>query len=497
MDDKVSAIEPGANIPKSMDDLTKRRALANDEKKRLVADKEDDLDPQNLHKYHKRHISITRPNSLAREINVYVGIDFGTSYTKAFFKSNEGHNVPVEWSEAINGKEGTVDEDYFLPSTLYYENRTEKLYFYKKADCKLLFFKYGMIQPQLENEIFIGKRNRLRNGAEKNEFVSSIFYVANVIHLIKKYIEQKLEVSLRRIKFRFNMGCPIENWGCKYKGLYWLVLKTAYLLEKDGLKDGLTVQEIYEFYKKNKDADDDDCIHVIPELYAEAYSFINDSSTKDGHYTILDVGGGTVDFAVIRVKHINNIKKVTFISQSVLPLGIEMLLKRFYPDSTDNEYIQNKELLKTEKETIKAVYDSWETLTNHRERTPYEFRKGFNDIILAAGSKDSDLKINGDKKKVLPLYVYGGGANYEWYISIIYNHNPTISNADIPPLSRRYKKSNLFRLVIAENLANIRDYIEDDDPESPVNFGPCFVKTKNKKQNWEIKIADYGIEDDR
>ena len=474
----------------------KHDAMMREQKEKNAA--QDDLDPKDLHSFFERkrakvQIDLSKPQIT----DVYVGIDFGTSYTKSFFSSSEGVSHPI----AFNNENS--DNDFFLPSNLYYDPIKDELAFKSHEGLVLIeYFKYGIIKDELKNDIF--KKFRQKQGSihiNYCEFFCSVFFLANVIKISKEYVAKKLSKDQQFLKFRFNMGCPIDNWNDKNLGVYGKALKLGYLLSSQASNlDKISMNSLQKFCKEHENDQEDCQLQAIPELYAEAYSFIHNSSTDEGFYTIFDVGGGTVDFAVIQILRNNEIKKVKFISQNVVPIGAEMLLRKFYPNATSIEEIKkNRDNIRKEDAIFESVdLGKWQTLTDPRKRTPYEFRTGFYEKICEAKKKiENDAKKSTNKlklQKTLPLYMYGGGANYKWYQSIIKEHNSTINQKGIPPLAPIYKKSNYFRLIIAENLAQIRDFNPSLGDDGNVLFDTVFKPVPEELVK-DIEIADYGIID--
>jgi hypothetical protein len=64
---------------------------------------------------------------------------------------------------------------------------------------------------------------------------------------------------------------------------------------------------------------------TVPELYAEACGIFSDYHTPEGYYTLFDVGGGTVDGAVMRFERVAGAPQVNFLTASVEPLGAEII----------------------------------------------------------------------------------------------------------------------------------------------------------------------------
>ena len=376
---------------------------------------------------------------------VIVGIDFGTSFTKVYF--NQGGNIKQPLKFNVDGK-----QSYFLPTELYYDPASNKVFFDKTSDRECLkYFKYSMINNDLVTSETLAKNNPDMN--PKAEFLCSIYYLASLIKEIKRQIADILGTS--KIKYSFNMGCPIDNWSDKNKNSYDIVLKLGYKLSEEGFEDGMTLKKLYAFYADNKDITFPN-LQTVPELYAEALWFIEQPSTGEGIYTILDIGGGTVDFATIYVRRTaDGEKKTTIYSQKVMPLGVEVLLQFMYPNRYEEHRAECIEELRNT--SVNIDYEKSKHNTNRKLEKAQEFRVAFAKEINDVKKKNSKLmnKQYKNGKGEIPYYSFGGGADFQWYHSIIKFHNSSFEGAKIPPLERQPFVLDRIpdnRLIIAEQL---------------------------------------------
>ena len=391
-----------------------------------------------------RRVFTSKVNKRSQKI-VIVGIDFGTSYTKVYFNQDGEIKLPLRFN--VDGQ-----DSYFLPTQLFYSPQYNKIYFTKQAGTECLkFFKYSMINDGLLTSQTLRQNNKF-NDSLKPEFLCSIYYLANLIKNIKGQISGLLKT--KDIKYTFNMGCPIENWDDKDRGKYDEVLSLGYVLS-DTVEDGIDFSSLYEFYQSNKNKNFEN-LQTVPELYAEALWFIEQPSTGEGLYTILDVGGGTVDFASIYVfRTAEGEKKTKIYSQNVMPLGIEILLQYMFPIDYESKRSDRLYQLKT-KSVIMPF--GWEKKyeENRNLLKAHEFDVKFASGIAEVKERNRTLMDEQNlKRKQIPYYTFGGGADFNWYHSIIDSHKYAFSNANIPPLTRQDVILNAIpdnRLIIAEQL---------------------------------------------
>lgn len=404
-----------------------------------------------------------------------IGIDFGTSYTKAFCSVSDYGKFAVKFDNPAG---------FFLPSVLYYcaINNTLSFKSYGFLD-KIEYFKYGLLNQNFPTLEKVSEKNpNIKNSLS---LICSVFYLAKVIVYIKSHISKECRTD--NIEYHINMGCPIENFGNDKKGIYDKALNIGALLSREPLLDSFSISKIDDFITENENVRDSS-LETIPELYAEALWFIEQPFTGDGVYTILDVGGGTTDCATITIKWENGQKVTRIYSQSVLPLGVEVLLKELYPDKYRTKREECVKELR-EMEVVVPVYGKdLPPLEKKEHLKAVEFQKGFFGGVMEAKNKDkklmSELVARGAK---ILYYTFGGGSDVNFFHSIIKGRD--LKGTNIPPLVRENVKTDLpsDRLIIAEQLA--RPYF----PEI-MGFPWDFVNEVKEKED-SFEFADYGILD--
>ncbi len=411
-------------------------------------------------------------------VGVYIGLDFGTSFTKAFFRSSQGDEGAIEFNP-LRADDGA----FFLPSRLYYDTEFSMLRFTPLAEKSLSpleFFKYGMLKDELKikdikftKDFFLarelaGKRSDVFSG----ECLCSIYFLANCFKYIKLFVSEKIGVPVERIRFRINMGCPFDNLKAASQKIYDNVLRIGWILSKD-VMDGMSLADVYSFIETHWNDEANTPLQTIPELYAEVYHLLRDNSTNVGLYGVLDIGGGTADFAVFHVRlAADGSRKIRFLTQNVLPLGVEMLCAQIY---SENSELGKRKIRSEAADIVKVNYGERNKLILARERLPYDFRCGIFEKIVLIKEMDKILLKNiflEDGK--IPLLLYGGGADFKWYQSIVKAHNPSLKNYNIPILDCYCKKENKNRLIIAKSLAFIQEVFDLEDGD--ISFSSEFVK---------------------
>ncbi len=260
-------------------------------------------------------------------VEVYIGLDFGTTFTKVSYQ--------------IGDKEGTTkyslpfasdgcESDYCLPSVLGYDPLRGCLAFTKDPeDCGfevIRYFKYSMIQKNVP-------RSRAFSGHELNndpQRLCSAFYVAHVLKLATEFISEYLALAERGcgIRWYVNMGVPVSDFAAKPKPVYDEVLNVAWKLVEQGLlADEMELGRVDQLYNQWIDHSTwSNRLNTVPELYAEIIMFLQDRTVDSGFYSVVDIGGGTVDLAVFfkRIDAYTHRVEISCVAQDVCPLGYEM-----------------------------------------------------------------------------------------------------------------------------------------------------------------------------
>lgn len=435
------------------------------------------------HHAERKNVDTPKRNKTKKAI---VGIDFGTSFTKVFCSVSDYGRFALQF-------ETNDPERYFLPSVLFYSANENSLSL-KKTDSfeKIEYFKYGLINNDF---LTIGKIHE-NNPKTKNSIslICSTFFLANVIKLVKDAVCRKCRTD--DIDFFFNMGCPIDNFKDCHKGIYDKALNIGLALSKESGFESLSVNAIDAFIN-DKSNFSDASLNTLPELYAEALWFIEKHSTDEGLYTILDVGGGTVDCATIAIKWEDGEKKTRIYSQTVMPLGVEVLLKDFYPMKYRSERSECVDKLKKMNVKLPKHGRGYSPLTEIEHKKSLEFRSGFVSGVVAANNTDKKLMAEQRKKiKRIPYYAFGGGKDLNFYHSTIKYANEDLQGStqgtNIPSLCREPVENDIKeipsnRFIIAERLSHPYFYEIDGFPWDFPNNIP--------NTDGSFDFASYGLLD--
>jgi hypothetical protein len=357
-------------------------------------------------------------------LNVNVGIDFGTSFTKVCFSDSiNSHNFVL-----LNGTE-------YKASVIYYDYKNG-IFFYNKlndnTDLETIeYFKYSMISDSLPRSKYLSiKVNNIRP-----EILCSLFFIACLIKEIEIFVTEfySKNPGVVDIDWNFTRGVPIDNYSNKNRNLYDKVLNIANRLSKVLTVDSMSLSALIDFYKLNQDMKimpfGQSNLNTLPELYAESLIFLQNRGVDTGVYAIVDIGGGTVDMAIL-YKESPTTFSIT--SKDTQPLGIEIVASKISLNKNDNKLIK-KYLKGKNSNDDKSIID-----LKLESELQEQLRRSFAQIVMdLKGKQDHILRSKNGK---IPVIICGGGIKHKWYEDGIINKNVNLLR---PVLREGLKLDNL------------------------------------------------------
>ena len=260
---------------------------------------------------------VTTWNSQPAEI--HIGLDFGTSFTKAcFFILDKGQRHIVLWNELWNG-----EKNYFLPSRLWLdsENILHMAMPQKKPSREIRYFKMVVAGQPIGPPVMPNCDKRILNPYR----VYTAFYLARCFDWIERQaiaIDPK-HLKNREIVWSGNVGVPLSYFDTYVSRTYQEILTVARSIQKK-VTDSEPIERLDALYQEALQGPPIKTFLPVPELYAEACGLFSDYHTPEGYYSLFDVGGGTVDGAVMRFERVAGEPQVNFLTASVQALGAEI-----------------------------------------------------------------------------------------------------------------------------------------------------------------------------
>jgi hypothetical protein len=398
-----------------------------------------------------------------KSINVNIGIDFGTSYTKVGFSDSKDSFEFVKF-----------EKDEYRPSIIYFDFKRKKIYYKEppKVDNieKIEYFKYSMIDDSLPKS---DNLSSLKLNVKPPEIICSLFFLVCVINESKEYIYNHYKRKSTNINIEgwsITMGVPIDNYEDKNHQLYERLLNIANKMSNSYKNDSISIIDLNNYYQENKNIPiprfRESNINTLPELYAESLAFLQSPNVMAGVYALVYIGGGTVDLAIMFKEIIKkDIDKFSIVSKNIEPLGVEFVVYHIVCDKKDNKHAKNE--LEEKKDILDNRYFSIEK--EYKEK----FKKVFATIVddLRRKNVRVDFKHVIENNRTLPIIICGGGANYKWYKDGI-----SKTSEQLKPISKdgvKFKflsveellpeNINNHRLLIAHTLAQRIEDIPDLD----------------------------------
>jgi hypothetical protein len=418
-------------------------------------------------------------------VPVTIGIDFGTSYSKVCFDENRQFNVVV------------FDATKYKPSVLYYDYKNKILYYENQKNNtdieKIKYFKYSMIDGSLPKSRYLAGEQL----CACPEVLCSIFFIACLIKESKNYITRSFEERKININpdWGITMGVPIDNYDVKHKSLYDKVLHIAIRLSGTLKDDSINIKSLDSFYQEHKNLEippfQESPNNTLPELYAECLSFLQDRNEPVGVCAIVDIGGATVDMAVM---HKESSNKFSIVSKCIQPLGIEIVINSIRHINAPPKDVR-KCLIKN---VINDNYIKKDVEHAIFEKIRMMFATVAFEVKEKQSARDALIKQNG----LLKIIICGGGASYKWYEDCILANSENLLRTlpvpysyclEIMPIEHFLKSSeiNNHRLLIAKSLAQRVEGI-------PVlrNFPWNFQQIEGKEQstNKDSTLDDISME---
>jgi len=424
---------------------------------------------------------------------INIGIDFGTCYSKVCFEDETKQKNHVKFY---------TDKTEYKHSKVYYEYSKKIFYYIKPENVNSLetikYFKYSTIDKSLPRSSQIPVSHPITSP----EILCCVFFIACLIDQSRKYIEKfykKWYRSMPKFEFSITMGVPIDNYSDKSHPMYDIILQTAIELSNSDKLDkySISLNDLDEFYQKIQNINTpkfrESPNNTISELYAECLAFLYDDFVPEGLYAIIDIGGATIDMAVINKSHDesnNNKFKYSIIAENIQPLGIEILIQKIALNSETHNKIRK---------LIKSLNTDIEYNKNEEQNLSKKMRNAFAEMAINAKDKfrEALIKRNGEMKVI----ICGGGYDYKWYKSCINKAKEQIKRTlaevpngfglkfeDVDNLGRYYNSIN-HRLIISSGLAQDIQSIPDLDG-FPWDFEKPVAKVINQEEILERVLID-------
>jgi hypothetical protein len=378
---------------------------------------------------------------------ITIGLDFGTSYTKACINFGDTRYI-VDWSGLTN-----FNDKHTLPSELsYFSDRTFQVGRAIHAKSVASSLKIPLLEKQQAQE-------NLDNAAN---------YISLVLHYIRSwwFHHHGNLVKNNALSWVVNIGAPSE----KSEDSYWN--NTYKKLVSDAWIRSYTNDNQMSLLHE-------DDITVIPEFVAEIASYIKSPQRQSDLHLLIDIGGGTIDIVTFNIHRDENDEELyPIFDYEVANLGTHYLMA----------------------ERLRGTTKPFENLQSMKVLNAKQFAARFNidldiieniDIAFIEKFKNKILKVLGFTKKRryhesanwqigIRTFICGGGAQSSLYIDainkVIETYNLSLINLPLPDnlIAINLSQENFHRVSVAYglsfdamNLGNIRKKTEVSDIKKP------------------------------
>ena len=409
--------------------------------------------------YCQQDTNINHPQQSKPSTEIHIGLDFGTSYTKAcWYFFDKDQRYIVNWNPDWNFKDCCL-----LPSIVWLDdhNNLSMTKLPSSNQSAIKFFKMAIAKESIGGIIL---PRGIRTHIDPYYLYTS-FYISRCLWWIEQAaLNSEKKLSQSEIIWSGNIGIPISYLESEKRKVFdEIIAASCYMLQKN-ISDVEPLERLDALYQESLNAVAPQRFSSVPELYAEALGLFSDYHTPEGYYTFFDVGGGTVDGAVMEFTRNEGSPQVNFLTSSVKLLGMEYI----------SIYSNNQEKMQELKNEI---------ITQTSE------------LIMKAKNKVLPIW---KREGTLPILMCGGGHSSKWHIKAIrstywnrQHYNCGIPEYDIQDLQVNHIEANglpaadKHRFLIAIGLS------------VPEGMGPLIVgfPKNNPESTVEIRKKEIDYDD--
>ena len=354
--------------------------------------------PRILWQERGKHLQATDVAAGSRTRPVYLGVDFGTAFTKVAVRT-AGYVFFIRWDKLIgDGLFG--DKRYLLPG-------------------RLSTTKNGASVPGIGQFQALKEPLLPGNVAGEDDQVRAVEFLSAVMRFARAWLFENHPNLVRTYSLAWNLriGCPTNLFEADYsKDLYRRLAAVAWVASQtDYLPTGKDVRRILK--EGGTDTDTGlDGLEAIPEFVAQITSYSHSPQRVDGLHLLVDCGAGTVDVVSFNVfRHPNRFEnRYQIWSSDLQPKGTRFLMERYLgnlsqwdPDAPVPEQAELQDRFGVERARLLEVDRS--------------FRAGLSHIIYNAlcHTKHRRTPLALAWQTGLPVFVCGGGSVCRVYLDSV------------------------------------------------------------------------------
>lgn len=378
-------------------------------------------------------------------LEINLGIDFGTGYTKVCFR-----DLAQDYSEIVtfaDAETGLSLDQTLIPTKLVILQDDTLLTGLTvaewQADTSPIKQSVDFIKMRLANLDISESTWRLEQLAELDDpaTVESLcaYYLSTVIGRAQRWIETNRPdlFANQTVRWSVNVGVPVEYCDSPALDRFRRVLSLAWLLNYTSIETtSLTittlnqlVANLRQWMESNTD-NDLDC-NTTPEIAAAVWSFLSSHEAQEGFYTFFDIGDGTLDGAAFRFwREGGGDLRVDFYSGQVEPLGVTAFTQQAAAElNSSPEHIRQ------------ALTDTSNNGLNDQMQSS-QMRRSVQQLVASVVIRGNEqhhnsrnIMVKDDIGRNLKVFVGGGGGNTTFFKDTIQSTHTDFKqeNAGIPP----------------------------------------------------------------
>lgn len=408
-------------------------------------------------------------SGLRREI--YIGLDFGTAYTKVAVQFLD-NIYPVDWNGVAN-----LQGQYLLP-TEYSEAPNLECFLGQHPDSS---------PQQLHANL---KRAFITNSVSENSIAKASVFLALVLQYVRAWIyhHHAAKLGFAPIGWYLNIGVPSDVLDKdKHAQHYTRLAEIAWVLSLIPQAE-VTFDRALELLSKpiNRNADLRE-IAPIPELVAQLAGYSKSASKQRGLHALVDIGGGTVDMVTFNVHEANGDDVFPFFVANVKALGSYALLAyRFQELSTQgSDFGSDVQNILTAENFSRFSGATLRSVQEVDKKFFRNFQIEFESMLRTTHKRrypSSPHWVTG-----IRTFISGGGALIPGYPEAIEtSHRPQkcpLFTMDLPPhpkvVNIEQHRANYSRISVACGLTFDSDSLGTIRPASEVDDATPLISTVN------------------
>jgi hypothetical protein len=234
-------------------------------------------------------------------------------------------------------------------------------------------------------------------------------FLALVLRHVREWVLKKQSDVLlgHYIEWDLNLGMPTDSYTDRI--LMDRIKVAAAAAWDNSFASEVTIRSVSDSLEKAqiklRKKNIPDYISIVPEFVAQITSYVKSSSRQNDLHAVLDIGAGTVDFAVFNVHEDDGDDKYPIYSKSVKPYGTFVLMR----ECLGAGEIEQRLMFEIENE---FDYSQYYRPMNLHNKAMSQIKSGFNRAMTCYPQSPR-------WRSGLPLFLCGGGKNLDFYKELV------------------------------------------------------------------------------